>query len=77
MTNKITANILRVFANEEGKFGNPVGIIVDESQVFNKDKRQQMALNSGFSEIVFINDIKKRNISIFSPHSITKYSVEH
>src|SRR3990167_542025 len=58
---------LHVFTNGSGKFGNPVGIIVDESQVFNKDKRQQMALNSGFSEIVFINDIKKRNISIFSP----------
>jgi len=59
--------VLNVFTNELGKFGNPVGIVVDEAQAFNKIKRHQLALNSGFSEIVFINNIQEKNISIFSP----------
>ncbi|MCR4329373.1 MAG: PhzF family phenazine biosynthesis protein [Candidatus Roizmanbacteria bacterium] len=59
--------IAHVFTNESGGYGNPVGIIVDETRVFNNDERQRMASESGFSEVVFINNIKARNISIFSP----------
>ncbi|NMC35925.1 PhzF family phenazine biosynthesis protein [Candidatus Beckwithbacteria bacterium] len=60
-------NIVNVFTDKLGKYGNPLGIIIDEKKFFNKVKRQQIALASGFSEIVFINNIQKRDISIFSP----------
>lgn len=59
--------ILHVFTNEAGKFGNPLGIVIDEKYSLDKDERQQITLNSGFSEIVFINNIQGRNISIYSP----------
>lgn len=59
--------ILRVFTNEKGEFGNPLGIVVDEKGLFGKKRRQQIATESGFSEVVFINDIQNKNISIYSP----------
>jgi len=59
--------ILNVFTNEKGEFGNPVGIIVDIENKINNKNRQQMAIDSGFSEIVFINNIESKDVSIFSP----------
>ena len=60
-------NILKVFIDGAGKFGNPVGIIVDTENKIDNKNRQQMAIDSGFSETVFINDIETKDISIFSP----------
>ncbi len=59
--------VVRVFVDEKGSFGNPVGIIIDTNNSINKAKRQQLAIDSGFSEITFINDIESRDISIYSP----------
>lgn len=59
--------ILNVFTNSEGKFGNPVGIVVDLEQKTNTVERQKMATASGFSEIVFVNNIGTKNISIYTP----------
>lgn len=65
--NYICMKVLRVFANENGLYGNPVGIIVDVHSEVSKAERQKIASVSGFSEIVFINDSVTRNISIYSP----------
>lgn len=59
--------IVNVFTNQEGEFGNPLGIVVDERGLFDKERRQQIAVKSGFSEVVFINSIENKNISIYSP----------
>ncbi len=59
--------VLNVFVNDMGEYGNPVGIVVDEKHECTSLKRQQIALESGFSEVVFINNVKKRNISIYTP----------
>ncbi len=59
--------ILNVFTNEKGEFGNPVGIIVDTENKIDDKKRQQMAIDSSFSEIVFINNLETKDVSIFSP----------
>jgi len=59
--------ILRVFTNEDNNFGNPLGIVIDEENSLDKKERQQITIKSGFSEVVFINNINKRNISIYSP----------
>lgn len=59
--------VLRVFANDEGKWGNPVGIVVDEEKKLNTGARQQIAKKSGFSEVVFVNDLRKNSISIYTP----------
>ncbi len=59
--------VLKVFTNEKGEFGNPVGIIVDTENKIQKENRQQMAIDSGFSEIVFISNFETKEVSIFSP----------
>lgn len=59
--------VLNVFSNEQGSFGNPVGIIVDIKRKIGKETRQNLAKQSGFSEVVFVNDVASRNISIYSP----------
>jgi predicted PhzF superfamily epimerase YddE/YHI9 len=46
-----------------------VGVVVDTELKINKDERQKMATESGFSEIVFINNIENREISIYSPQN--------
>lgn len=59
--------IAQVFVNEQGNYGNPVGIVVDEALDFDPTTRQQIAFDSGFSEVVFIDNLKDRSIHIFSP----------
>jgi predicted PhzF superfamily epimerase YddE/YHI9 len=60
-------DILKVFVDNAGEFGNPIGIIVDTEKKIDNQKRQQMAIDSGFSEVVFVNNIESKDISIFSP----------
>ena len=62
-------NILKVFTNEKGEFGNPVGVVVDTEQKINKDERLKITIDSGFSEIVFVNNIENKEISIYSPQN--------
>ncbi|MBU0975365.1 MAG: PhzF family phenazine biosynthesis protein [Patescibacteria group bacterium] len=58
---------IKVFVNEEGKFGNLVGIVIDENSAINNKKRQEICTKSGLSEVVFIDNVKNSQVSIFSP----------
>jgi predicted PhzF superfamily epimerase YddE/YHI9 len=49
----IDVTVLRVFADKDGKFGNPLGV-VDASTVHPSD-RQRIATQLGYSETVFID----------------------
>lgn len=60
-------NILKVFTNEKGEYGNSVGIIIDTDNKIDKNEHQKMATDSGFSEIVFINNLENKEISIYTP----------
>ncbi len=59
--------VLNVFCDNRGLLGNPVGIIEDIGKKIENAQRQRMAKESGFSEIVFVNNINTKDISIFSP----------
>lgn len=59
--------VLNVFANKLGQFGNPVGIVVDTERKIGRAERQRIAQESGFSEVVFVNDLARNNISIYTP----------
>jgi len=84
---QITYSILQVFVNNNGEYGNPVGIIIDDKQKFSADIRQKIAAKIGFSESVFINNLNTGNISLFNPikevnfagHAIigTAYYISH
>src|ERR1700734_511099 len=49
----IDVTVLRVFTDQDGKFGNPLGV-VDAKQV-DPAERQQVATQLGYSETVFVD----------------------
>jgi predicted PhzF superfamily epimerase YddE/YHI9 len=59
--------IVKVFVNISGEYGNPVGLIIDDGKRISGEERQKTATESGFSEIVYINNFEENDISIFSP----------
>jgi predicted PhzF superfamily epimerase YddE/YHI9 len=48
---KVQVNILRVFINKEGKYGNPTGTIVDVEQNLSHTDRQRIATKLRFTDI--------------------------
>jgi predicted PhzF superfamily epimerase YddE/YHI9 len=59
-------HVLRVFVNEEGEWGNPLGVFLDGSEV-PAAQRQQVAAELGFSETVFVEDRAAGRIRIYTP----------
>ncbi|MCA9392198.1 PhzF family phenazine biosynthesis protein, partial [candidate division WWE3 bacterium] len=69
MLGKILINTLRVFTNESGEYGNPLGVIVDDGQNIDAITRQRIAAKLNFSETVFINNKYTGEISIYNPQT--------
>jgi predicted PhzF superfamily epimerase YddE/YHI9 len=59
-------HVLRVFVNEDGEWGNPLGVFLDGAQV-PEATRQEVAADLGFSETVFVEDRESGRIRIFTP----------
>ena len=59
-------HVLRVFVNEEGEWGNPLGVFLDGVQVAESD-RQSLAAELEFSETVFVDDPVAGRLSIYTP----------
>lgn len=59
-------HVLRVFADGEGRFGNPLGVLLDGGEV-PEERRQAVARELGFSETVFVDDPEGGVIRIFTP----------
>ena len=59
-------HVLRVFVDESGEFGNPLGVFLDGSSVPVAD-RQAIATELGFSETVFVDDASSGELRIFTP----------
>ena len=59
-------HVLRVFVNEDGEWGNPLGVFLDGEQVAEPD-RQSVAAELGFSETVFVDDPAAGRLSIYTP----------
>jgi predicted PhzF superfamily epimerase YddE/YHI9 len=59
-------HVLRVFTNEDGEWGNRLGVFLEGGQVPPKE-RQQMAAELGFSETVFVDDPTTGELRIFTP----------
>jgi predicted PhzF superfamily epimerase YddE/YHI9 len=64
MARSIKAEVVRVFTDDDGNFGNPIGIISDEGRKLSNDERARIAERIGFSETVFINSFEKGSISM-------------
>ena len=59
-------HVLRVFVNEDGEWGNPLGVFLDGRQV-PAPERQRVAAELGFSEIVFVDDPGSGQLRIYTP----------
>jgi predicted PhzF superfamily epimerase YddE/YHI9 len=59
-------HVLRVFVNEEGEFGNPLGVFLDGAEV-PTERRQPIATDLDYSETVFVDDRASGEIRIFTP----------
>jgi len=59
-----TLHVLRVFVNEDGEWGNQLGVFLAGEQV-PEGQRQQVATELGFSETVFVDD--EGQLRIYTP----------
>jgi predicted PhzF superfamily epimerase YddE/YHI9 len=63
-----TLHVLRVFTDEAGRWGNPLGVFLDGAKV-PAERRQAIAAALGFSETVFVDDRESGECRIFTPGS--------
>jgi predicted PhzF superfamily epimerase YddE/YHI9 len=63
---RVEVRVPRVFCNEAGEFGNPLGVVLDGPAVV-ADDRQALARHLGYSETVFVDDAAGGRIAIFTP----------
>ena len=61
-------HVLRVFINDEGEWGNPLGVFLDGGGVPDGE-RQRIAAELGYSETVFVEDRASGRIRIHTPVS--------
>jgi predicted PhzF superfamily epimerase YddE/YHI9 len=61
-----TLHVLRVFCDEAGEWGNPLGVFLDGTEVA-AERRQGVAAELGFSETVYVDDAARGEIRIFTP----------
>jgi predicted PhzF superfamily epimerase YddE/YHI9 len=61
-----TLHVLRVFVNEDGEWGNPLGVFLDGGRV-SDGERQAVAAELGFSETVFVEDRATGRLRIHTP----------
>ena len=61
----VAVNVLRVFVDKSGEFGNLLGIV--EGGAVSSGQRQQIAAAIGYSETVFIDDPDIGRVQIFTP----------
>lgn len=72
---RIEVNVAQVFVDKNGKFGNPVGIVVDVEQRIDAEGRQKLATKLNFSETVFIDSLDVTPcLSIFNPQHKVKFA---
>ena len=59
-------HVLRVFVNEDGEWGNPLGVFLAGSEI-PVGRRQDVAGELGFSETVFVEDRASGRVRIHTP----------
>ncbi|PLS87566.1 MAG: phenazine biosynthesis protein, partial [Actinobacteria bacterium] len=59
-------HVLKVFVGEDGAGGNPLGVFLDGASV-PENTRQAIATRLGFSETVFVDDLRSGELRIFTP----------
>lgn len=63
----VGVEVLRVFTDDQGCYGNPLGVVIDGAAVSDPQERQKLAAALGFSETIFVDDVEHGRIRIFTP----------
>jgi predicted PhzF superfamily epimerase YddE/YHI9 len=63
----VRIELLRVFTNADGAFGNPLAVVLDGSSVSGQEERQNLASRLGYSETLFFDDLERGDVQIFTP----------
>lgn len=63
-----TLHVLKVFVGEDRAGGNPLGVFLDGPEIA-YSKRQRVAADLGFSETVFVDDVERGELRIFTPET--------
>lgn len=66
-------HVLRVFTDQEGRFGNFLGIFLDTAD-WTDEFCQSRAFDLGFSETVFIDDLAQARLRIFTPTTKLRFA---
>jgi predicted PhzF superfamily epimerase YddE/YHI9 len=61
-----TLHVLRVFTDQAGEWGNPLGVFLDGDEV-PEGRRQALARELGFSETVFVDNAESGECRIYTP----------
>jgi predicted PhzF superfamily epimerase YddE/YHI9 len=59
-------HVVRVFTDPEGRYGNRLGVVLDTTGL-DDERRQQIATELDFSETVFVDDVDKAQLRIYTP----------
>lgn len=62
----LDVHVVRVFTDDDGGFGNPLGVVFDAAAL-PADTGVRLTAQLGFSETVFVDDLDRRAIRIFTP----------
>jgi predicted PhzF superfamily epimerase YddE/YHI9 len=63
----ITVHVVRVFCDDHGDHGNPLGVVIEATSIPDPTDRQEIASELGFSETVFIDDAATGRLAIYTP----------
>lgn len=63
-----------MFVNEQGEYGNSVGITLDAERKIGNEERQKITKKTGFSECVFVDDLESRVVSIYNPEREVEFA---
>ncbi|HEU0074418.1 MAG TPA: PhzF family phenazine biosynthesis isomerase [Dehalococcoidia bacterium] len=58
--------VVRVFTDADGNHGNPLGIVLDTAEL-DDARRQAIAAELDYSETVFVDDVARAELRIFTP----------
>src|SRR3954469_14300583 len=66
MSEMAEVHIVRVFTDEQGLFGNNLGVVLDASHL-DAAAGSKLAADLRFSEVVFVDDVDRAALRIFTP----------
>lgn len=74
MNKSVDVHVFKVFVDSGNHFGNPVGIVSDTPHILDERERVKICQLTGFSEVVFIEDIANQRIRIYNPQEEIDFS---